>query len=92
MPLPRTTERPVRERGDECSKLPARAAPKSYGRESWYGVYRQRIPLDGDRVLCALGERPRMRMARRGVTGSIKVLNFELVKDIDLGPFELRAL
>lgn len=33
-----------------------------------------------------------MRMARRGVTGSIKVLNFELVKDIDLGPFELRAL
>ena len=32
--LPRTTERPVRERGDECSELPARAVPQSHGRKS----------------------------------------------------------
>ncbi len=32
--LPRTTERPVRKRGDECSDLPVRAAPQSHGRKS----------------------------------------------------------
>ena len=32
--LPRTTERPVRKRGDECSDLPVRAAPQSHGRLS----------------------------------------------------------
>ncbi len=32
--LPRTTERPVRERGDECSELPAREVPQSHGRKS----------------------------------------------------------
>ena len=31
--LPRTTERPVREREDECSELPAREAPQSHGRK-----------------------------------------------------------
>ncbi len=31
---PRTTERPVRERGDECSELPARVVPQSHGRLS----------------------------------------------------------
>ncbi len=31
--LPRTTERPVRERGDECSELPAREVPQSHGRK-----------------------------------------------------------
>ncbi len=30
----RTTERPVRERGDECSELPAREAPQNHGRKS----------------------------------------------------------
>ncbi|MCH7912531.1 MAG: class II aldolase/adducin family protein, partial [Deltaproteobacteria bacterium] len=30
----RTTEYPVRERGDECSELPAKAAPQSHGRKS----------------------------------------------------------
>ena len=34
IPLPRTKEGPVRERGDECSELPARAAPQSHGRKS----------------------------------------------------------
>ena len=32
--LPRTTERSVRERVDECSELPARAVPQSHGRKS----------------------------------------------------------
>ena len=32
--LPRTTERPVRKRGDECSDLLVRAAPQSHGRKS----------------------------------------------------------
>jgi len=32
--LPRTTELPVRERGDECSELPAREVPQSHGRKS----------------------------------------------------------
>ena len=32
--LPRTTERPGRKRGDECSDLPVGAAPQSYGRKS----------------------------------------------------------
>ena len=32
--LPRTTERPVRERGDECSELPASPVPQSDGRKS----------------------------------------------------------
>ena len=32
--LPRTTERPVRKRGDECSDLPVWAAPQSHGRKS----------------------------------------------------------
>ncbi len=32
--LPRTTERPVRKRGDECSDLPVRAAPQSHERKS----------------------------------------------------------
>jgi hypothetical protein len=32
--LPRTTERPVRERGDDRSELPARAVPQSLGRKS----------------------------------------------------------
>ncbi len=31
--LPRTTECAVRERGDECSELPARAVPQSHGRK-----------------------------------------------------------
>ena len=31
---PRTTEHPVRERGDVCSELPAKAAPQSHGRKS----------------------------------------------------------
>jgi hypothetical protein len=30
--LPRTTERPVRNCGDECSVRPARAVPQSHGR------------------------------------------------------------
>jgi len=32
--LPRTTERPVRKRGDECFDLPVSAAPQSHGRKS----------------------------------------------------------
>ncbi|MFQ5796980.1 MAG: sensor histidine kinase, partial [Candidatus Bipolaricaulia bacterium] len=32
--LPRTTERPVHEYGNECSELPARVVPQSHGRES----------------------------------------------------------
>ncbi len=32
--LPRTTERPVRNRGEECSDLPVRAALQSHGRKS----------------------------------------------------------
>jgi len=32
--LPRTTERLVRERGDECFELPAGAMPQSHGRKS----------------------------------------------------------
>ncbi len=32
--LPRTTERPGRESGDECSELPRREAPQSHGRKS----------------------------------------------------------
>ena len=32
--LPRTTERPVRKRGDECSDPPVRVAPQSHGRKS----------------------------------------------------------
>ena len=32
--LPRSTELPVRKRGDECSDLPVRGAPQSHGRKS----------------------------------------------------------
>ncbi len=32
-PLPRTTERPVRMRGDECSGFPVGAVPQSHGRK-----------------------------------------------------------
>ena len=31
--LPRTTERPVRKRGDECSGVPTRVVPQSHGRK-----------------------------------------------------------
>ena len=41
--LPRTTERPVRKRGDECSDLPVRAVPQSHGHKS---VVRGLLPLD----------------------------------------------
>ncbi len=32
--LPRTTERPRRESGDECSELPRSEVPQSHGRKS----------------------------------------------------------
>ena len=32
--LPRTTERPARECGDECCEMPRRATPQSHGRKS----------------------------------------------------------
>ena len=37
--LPRTTERLVRKREDECSGVLARRCPKATGVSPWYGVY-----------------------------------------------------
>jgi len=50
--LPRTTERPVRKRGDECSEVLARQCTKSHGRKPvvrglhYLGIVRSHIQPD----------------------------------------------
>ena len=47
--LPRTTERPARECGDECSQLPRREVPQSHGRKSVVRGLLKKVDRDGDR-------------------------------------------
>jgi len=50
--LPRTTERPEGESGDECSELPRREAPQSHGRKS---VVRGLLDNSGSATVAKLG-------------------------------------